>query len=167
EENTRPGVGTHPDAEHEADSPVIDDDASSVVHEHRPICVWALDQCSRDLIVADENSGGRTPPPVARGRRWDVSPEDVREPLIRRDERWPSNKRGDQAIDRADADPSATTVAAQDFIEFIIAIGPRPRRAARASARAAHAAFQFQASNSCSSLFFVRPETIRSNMPVR
>src|SRR5208337_2443966 len=73
---------------------------------------------------------------------------------------WPRHDRGDQTVDRADADIAAMAIATQNLIEFIIGVY-RLAHAATLAASASRAAFQFQAKSSCSWLFFVRPETIR------
>src|SRR5271157_555469 len=79
--------------------------------------------------------------------------------------RWSRHDRGDQTVDRADADIAAMAIATQNLIEFIIGVY-RLAHAATLAASASRAAFQFQAKSSCSWLFFVRPETIRSKTSI-
>ena len=93
-----------------------------------------------------------------------------RRQLRSRSRRSPTSRRG-----RGDDAPRALRALATKHRAYRAAwrnprsfrgLTARPTHTAASSATASRAAFQFQASNSCSWLFFVRPETIRSRTSV-
>jgi hypothetical protein len=152
-------------AEHETDSPILDDDATLVVHEHRQIGFRSSGQDVRDLVVPMQD--GLDEAMVRRSRHGDGNApvENFRQPLVGFDVGRASNDSGDEAVDRADADVAASAVSAQDFVDLVIG-EERGRHAATFAACSSRAAFQFQARSSRNRSFVVAPETIRSRTSV-
>lgn len=92
-----PGVHSLSDAEHEADSPIIGDDAALVVHEHRQIGLWSSRQDFRDLVVAMQD--GLHEPMVRRSRHGDGNApvKNFRQPIVGLDIGRTGHDSGDQA----------------------------------------------------------------------
>src|SRR5471030_3015754 len=84
-----PRFGAQPDAEHEANSPVVDDAAPVLVdHEDRSIGVRLLAERGRDLVVAVEDRPDDTLLGATLAHPWPLSAEGQRHPFVGMHEAW-------------------------------------------------------------------------------
>ena len=115
-----PGVCALADAEHEADGPILDDDAPVVVHEDRQIGVWGVTPVFRRPHRGDSRM-------VCTSRWFGVpgEPTGTRPAKISGNPSsgsrigWAGDDGRDQTVDGADANIVSTAVPAKDQVHFL------------------------------------------------